>query len=113
MARPTDERKDRVIKVRITEEMYRDLMKEGDNLSLTIRERLKGGNIEELSRFLGGAKMPRLLEEAMEKGRVFYDGKEIRGEVDTDALIEICDRKKLNPQEVIDKVVEEIGGNVY
>lgn len=41
MARPTDEKKGVVIKVRISEDMYNDLISSGDNLSKTIRDRLR------------------------------------------------------------------------
>ena len=41
MSRPTEERKDRVVKIRISEEMYEDLVMMGSNLSETIRNILK------------------------------------------------------------------------
>ena len=44
MARPTDERKDRTIKLRISEELYESLAKGGPNMSETIRKILKGEN---------------------------------------------------------------------
>lgn len=44
MARPTDEKKDRTIKLRISEELYADLITRGPNMSETIRKILKGEN---------------------------------------------------------------------
>lgn len=42
MGRPTEEKKDRTVKLRISEDLYVDLMRRGDNLSETIRGILKG-----------------------------------------------------------------------
>lgn len=44
MARPTDEKKDKTIKLRISEELYESLAKDGPNMSETIRKILKGEN---------------------------------------------------------------------
>ena len=44
MGRPTDEKKDRTIKLRISEELYADLITRGPNMSETIRKILKGEN---------------------------------------------------------------------
>lgn len=44
MARPTDEKKDKTIKLRISEELYADLITRGPNMSETIRNIIKGGN---------------------------------------------------------------------
>lgn len=41
MSRPTNERKDKTVKFRISEDMYKELESRGDNLSETIREILK------------------------------------------------------------------------
>lgn len=43
MARPTDEKKDRTVKLRISEDLYEDLAMMGSNLSETIRNILKNG----------------------------------------------------------------------
>ena len=43
MGRPTDEKKDRVVKLRISEDLYRELESKGDNLSATIRNLIKNG----------------------------------------------------------------------
>ena len=43
MARPTEEKKDRTVKLRISEELYEDLAMMGSNLSETIRNILKNG----------------------------------------------------------------------
>jgi len=42
MARPTDEKKDRIVKLRVSEDLYADLVSRGPNLSDTIRKILKG-----------------------------------------------------------------------
>jgi len=41
MARPTDEKKDKTIKLRISADLYDELVKKGSNLSETIRKILK------------------------------------------------------------------------
>lgn len=41
MARPTNEKKGRLVQLRISEELYEKLAKQGENLSETIREILK------------------------------------------------------------------------
>lgn len=54
MSRPTEDRKDKVIKVRISAEKYDELMKEGKNLSETIRRKLNGESFVPHNRELEG-----------------------------------------------------------
>lgn len=43
MGRPTTEKKDKTVKLRISEELYEEVVKKGDNVSETIRKMIKSG----------------------------------------------------------------------
>lgn len=52
MSRPTEERKDKTVKLRISEELYDEIVQRGENLSETIREILKEGVREKTESFV-------------------------------------------------------------
>lgn len=57
MGRPTDEKKDRTVKLRISEEMYADIEGCGENISETIREMIRGG-LEKHGKIQSGVNVP-------------------------------------------------------
>ena len=129
MGRPTTEKKDKVVKLRISEEMYEDLAVRGKNLSETIRELLKtgingfvpqyGSKNDDLLREMGsmasffGTDTDGLLNgiyEGLNDGTLtFRDGKVVGDTgLDLDRFYDICHDLNVDPQEAIDKLVKEM-----
>lgn len=130
MGRPTNEKKERVVKLRISEDMYEELAREGSNLSETIRGIirkqgksfvpqncyvLEGGvytELKSMENFVGGS-MDRMMElylEALMDGTVTYEGGKLVGrpEYDLDGLEEACHERGISVQEAVDKMVKQI-----
>ena len=129
MGRPTTEKKDKVVKLRISEEMYEDLAVRGKNLSETIRELLKtgingivpqyGSKNDDILREIGsmasffGTDTDGLLNgiyEGLNDGTLtFRDGKVVGDTgLDLDRFYDICHDLNVDPQEAIDKLVKEM-----
>ena len=130
MGRPTTEKKDKVVKLRISEEMYEDLAVRGKNLSETIRELLKtgitgvvpqyGSKNDDILREMGsmasffGTDTDGLLNgiyEGLNDGTLtIRDGKVVGDTgLDLDRFYDICHDLNVDPQEAIDEFVRDMG----
>lgn len=134
MARPTDEKKGKMIKIRISEELYEGLSLKGTNLSETIRKILKdsfvpqnsdGKNqksgltpskevkeIESMAVFFGFTldEMLKMIYNGLNDGYLTVEDGKIVGlpEVDLDNLKEACHERGIGMQEAIDKTVKNL-----
>ena len=132
MGRPTDEKKDKTIKLRLSEELYERLEKESEgNMSEYVRgilsgknkgkdERPKGveipegtyRNLEEMC-MASGLTMGRFMEyvkNLFHEGKIYIDGLTVKtkGEYDLAYLIESCHRVNVDPQEMINKLAASL-----
>ncbi len=137
MARPTTEKKETSIIVRISEELKQNLMAEAKlknkKLSAYIRDILKGddfviqntksgfsidisdetyASLMGMISFYGGSleNLVVMLDEAMVEGTVMYEDGKIVGvpQIDLENLYEICHEMNIDPQEAIDRLVKEM-----
>lgn len=134
MARPTDEKKGKMIKIRISEELYEGLSQKGTNLSETIRKILKdsfvpqnsdGKNqksgltpskevkeIESMAIFFGFTldEMLKMIYNGLNDGYLTVEDGKIVGlpEVDLENLKEACHERGIGIQEAIDKTVKNL-----
>ena len=138
MGRPTEERKGKTIKLRITEEMYEDLESRG-SISSVVREMIEDGlsNVPQKDRVLNyrsdenvpqkseaeeeiikmcqvsGFTTERFYERVRDlfnDGFIYVDGLTIKtkGKYDLSRLEDICHRGNLDVQDVIDKLVSRM-----
>ena len=134
MARPTDEKKGKMIKIRISEELYKRLSQKGTNLSETIRKILKDSfvpqnsdekiqksgltpskevkEIESMAVFFGFTldEMLKMIYNGLNDGYLTVEDGKIVGlpEVDLDNLKEACHERGIGMQEAIDKTVKNL-----
>lgn len=134
MARPTDEKKGKMIKIRISEELYEGLSQKGTNLSETIRKILKDSfvphnsgeknsksgltpnkdleEIESMAKFFGmdsGDLLKGVCEGLMDGNLTVENGKVVGvPEIDLDNLKEACHERGIGIQEAIDKTVKSL-----
>ena len=134
MARPTDEKKGKMIKIRISEELYDGLSQKGTNLSETIRKILKDSfvpqnkgeknqnsglapskevkEIESMAVFFGFTldEMLKMIYNGLNDGYLTVEDGKIVGlpGVDLDNLKEACHERGIGMQEAIDKTVKSL-----
>lgn len=134
MARPTEEKKEKTIKLRISEELYGEIASKGRNLSETIREILRNSfvpqnsdgknqksgltpskevkEIESMAVFFGFTldEMLKMIYEGLNDGYLTVEDGKIVGlpEVDLDNLKEACHERGIGMQEAIDKTVKNL-----
>ena len=134
MARPTEEKKERTIKLRISEELYGEIASKGRNLSETIREILRNSfvpqnsgeknqksgltpskevkEIESMAIFFGFTldEMLKMIYEGLNDGYLTVEDGKIVGlpEVDLNNLKEACHERGIGMQEAIDKTVKNL-----
>lgn len=118
--RPTDEKKDKMVRVRVSDAAYESLVKaSGGNVSQYIRDRLEGGSeqyppaLTEMVRVSGG-EVSRFIEELtgmLESGEIRLD----RGHIveayiglDMEKFFEACNASGKDPQGVIDAMALNI-----
>lgn len=134
MARPTEEKKEKTIKLRISEELYGEIASKGRNLSETIREILRNSfvpqnsdeknpksgltpsrevqEIESMANFFGFSldEMLKKIYDGLNEGTLTIENGKIVGvpEVDLDNLKEACHERGIGMQEAIDKTVKNL-----
>lgn len=134
MARPTEEKKERTVKLRISEELYGEIASKGRNLSETIREILRNSfvpqnsneknqksgltpskevkEIESMAVFFGFTldEMLKMIYNGLNDGYLTVEDGKIVGlpEVDLDNLKEACHERGIGMQEAIDKTVKNL-----
>lgn len=134
MARPTEEKKEKTIKLRISEELYGEIASKGRNLSETIREILRNSfvpqnsdeknqksgltpskevkEIESMAVFFGFTldEMLKMIYNGLNDGYLTVEDGKIVGlpEVDLDNLKEACHERGIGMQEAIDKTVKNL-----
>lgn len=134
MARPTEEKKERTVKLRISEELYGEIASKGRNLSETIREILRNSfvpqnsdeknqksgltpskevkEIESMAVFFGFTldEMLKMIYNGLNDGYLTVEDGKIVGlpEVDLDNLKEACHERGIEMQEAIDKTVKNL-----
>lgn len=134
MARPTEEKKEKTIKLRISEELYGEIASKGRNLSETIREILRNSfvpqnseekiqksglapskevkEIESMAVFFGFTldEMLKMIYNGLNDGYLTVEDGKIVGlpEVDLENLKEACHERGIGMQEAIDKTVKNL-----
>lgn len=134
MARPTEEKKERTVKLRISEELYREIASKGRNLSETIREILRNSfvpqnsdeknqksgltpskevkEIESMAIFFGFTldEMLKMIYNGLNDGYLTVEDGKIVGlpEVDLENLKEACHERGIGMQEAIDKTAKNL-----
>lgn len=134
MARPTEEKKEKTIKLRISEELYGEIASKGRNLSETIREILRNSfvpqnsdeknlktgltpskevkEIESMAVFFGFTldEMLKMIYNGLNDGYLTVEDGKIVGlpEVGLDSLKEACHERGIGIQEAIDKTVKNL-----
>lgn len=134
MARPTEEKKERTVKLRISEELYGEIASKGRNLSETIREILRNSfvpqnnseknqrsgltpskevkEIESMAIFFGFTldEMLKMIYNGLNDGYLTVEDGKIVGlpEIDLDSLKEACHERGIGMQEAIDKTVKNL-----
>lgn len=134
MARPTEEKKEKTIKLRISEELYGEIASKGRNLSETIREILRNSfvpqnsgeknqksgltpskevkEIESMAVFFGFTldEMLKMIYNGLNDGYLTVEDGKIVGlpEVNLDNLKEACHERGIGMQEAIDKTVKNL-----
>jgi len=134
MARPTDEKKGKMIKIRISEELYEGLSQKGTNLSETIRKILKDSfvpqnsgekipksgltpnkdleEIDSMAKFFGmdGGELLKGVCAGLMDGNLTVENGKVVGvpEIDLDNLKEACHERGIGMQEAIDKTVKNL-----
>jgi hypothetical protein len=132
MARPTEEKKEKTIKLRISEELYGEIASKGRNLSETIREILRNSfvpqnsgeknqksgltpskevkEIESMAVFFGFTldEMLKMIYNGLNDGYLTVEDGKIVGlpEVNLDNLKEACHERGIGMQEAIDKTIK-------
>lgn len=134
MARPTEEKKEKTIKLRISEELYGEIASKGRNLSETIREILRNSfvpqnsdeknpksgltpskevkEIESMAIFFGFTldEMLKMIYNGLNDGYLTVEDGKIVGlpEVNLENLKEACHERGIGMQEAIDKTVKSL-----
>lgn len=135
MSRPTDEKKDKLINLRISNDMCEELSKRGDNLSQVIRELLKDSMSKNsntnnsviqpspadatasknlISMLNTYKKSPSEFvadcESLLESGSLIYENGKLRVEVgfDYDPFLEFCRKHNARPKKVFENIMDEI-----
>lgn len=134
MARPTEEKKERTVKLRISEELYGEIASKGRNLSETIREILRNSfvpqnsdeknqksgltpskevkEIESMAVFFGFTldEMLKMIYNGLNDGYLTVEDGKIVGlpEVDLDNFKEACHEKGIDLQKALDKATQSI-----
>lgn len=135
MGRPTSERKDKTVKLRLSEGLYEEIVKRGNNVSETIREMIKRDivprkeisaqnnvpqkNEEYLHRLsqngaaygLSGERLAEMLMDSMDSGKIIYENGEFRAEekYDLSKLEEECRIKGVTVEKVIASMTQMVG----
>ena len=129
MGRPTTEKKEKTVKLRISEELYGEVVKRGENVSETIRELIRKGitqgenNVPQnksphrLSQNgaaygLSGEELADKLMDAMDEGAIVYEDGRFRAETEYEfgKFISACEDKGVPVQKMIDKCTQMIWG---
>ena len=134
MGRPTNERKEKTVKLRISEELYEEVVKRGDNVSETIRKMIresvpqkkeaknnvpqnKTSEFHRLSQNgaaygLSGGELAEKLMDAMDTGAIIYEDGEFRAESEYnfEKFERACKDKGVPVQKMIDKCTQMIWG---
>ena len=134
MARPTDEKKGKMIKIRISEELYEGLSQKGANLSETIRKILKDSfvpqnssekipktgltpnkdleEIDSMAKFFGmeGGDLLKGVCAGLMDGNLTVENGKVVGvpELNLENFKEVCHDKGLDPQKALEKAIQSI-----
>ena len=134
MARPTEEKKERTVKLRISEELYGEIASKGRNLSETIREILRNSfvpqnnseknqksgltpnkdleEIDSMAKFFGmdGGELLKGVCDGLMDGNLTVENGKVVGvpEINLEKLEEACHERGIGMQEAIDKTVKSL-----
>lgn len=133
MARPTDEKKEKTVKLRISEELYNDLASKGANLSETIRKILKDSfvpqnkvaksekileaspnedmkEIESMANFFGmtGNDLLKEVCEGLTEGVLTIENGKIAGvpDINLEDFKDTCHEMGVDPQKILEKATQ-------
>jgi hypothetical protein len=130
MGRPTEEKKEKTVKLRISEELYMEVVKKGNNISETIRAMIKDGinyvpqnkTTEEEPDFmhrlrvngaaygLTGEELALKLMNSMDRGEIVYENGSFRAESEYDMskFESACDDRGVPVQTMLDKCAQMV-----